>query len=583
MLAYLRIRGLALLDDVTLEFSAGMTVLTGETGAGKSIIVGALSLLRGARANSDLVRAGQDTAVIDARFDPKPEAWPRLKALADELGIDLGDLADGLIVRRTIAKSGRSRSFIQDAPTTQGALATLGQQLVDICGQHEHHFLTHAGHHLEVLDACAGAETLLGKYRVAYVGWREAQTELSELQARTTDRVQRADYLRFQVEELERVSPQPGEQEALQRRHVLLKDTQQWAEFADEARHELYEADGAIAGRLAAMAARAVCGAEQSPALAELAEHLTAAQLSCEEAAHAASQLGDELNVEPGELETVAERLHELLSLRRKHGVDADALVQRLSQMQHEILALEHSEQRQREAVDRERDSRAQCCRVGKKLHDKRAAAAQGLCDAVVSELSALHLASARLSIEVVAESLDEPGPQGIDRAEFLFSANPGEPLAPLSRVASGGELSRVLLAIKGALAADDRVATYVFDEVDAGVGGRVAEAIGRRLQAAAATHQVLCVTHLPQIAAFAASHIRVEKATKNGRTTTRVVSLEFDDRAPELARMLGGAKTSATQHAERLLVDAKKRRAPARSPVTRSRARARSRAGARA
>ena len=565
MLAYLRIRGLALLDDVTLELEPGMTVMTGETGAGKSIIVGALSLLRGARARAEMVREGESSAVIDARFEPQPKVWKRLVALTEELGIELGDIEDGLVVRRTLAKNGRSRSFVQDAPTTQAALARVGELLVDICSQHEHHFLTHGAHHLEVLDAYAGCEALLDPYQAAYGKWRDAVGALGALRTRTTDAAQRTDYLRFQIEELERVAPEPGEQAALQTKYALLKDVQQWAQFADAARDHLYEGDDAIAGRLAAMAAQAGAGAEQSAALSDVAEQLTAAQLACEEAARAAARLADELDIDPGELDTIADRLHALQSLRRKHGVDPEQLVDRLQQLRAELNELEGAEALEAEAEAHVETALAACMEWAQTLHTQRETAAVGLCDAVVAELSSLHLASARLSVEVSVEPDAEPGPQGIDRVSFLFSANPGEPLAPLSRVASGGELSRVLLAIKGALAAGDGVATYVFDEVDAGVGGRVAEAIGRRLQSAAHAHQVLCVTHLPQIAAFATSHLRVDKATKKGRTTTRVVVLEREQRAAELARMLGGAKASATQHAERLLVDAAKRKRPSR------------------
>lgn len=560
MLVYLRIRGLALLDDVTLDLRPGMTVLTGETGAGKSIIVGALSLLRGARSRAEVVRRGEDSAVIDARFEPDAKTWARLAALTEALGIELGDIEDGLVVRRMVSKSGRSRAFVQDAPTTQAVLAKVGEVLVDICSQHEHHFLTHEPRHLEVLDAYAGCEGELAAYREVYGRWRAASEALRELREAATDRLQRTDYLRFQIEELERVAPEAGEHEQLQRRLTLLKNVQQWAEFADAARQQLYEGDDAIAGRLATMAARAEAAADSSRALSDIAEQLTAAQMACEEAARVASRLADELDVEPGELETVAERVHELQALRRKHGVDPDELPARLHQMKAELELLEGGQQREQQVMAQQAAAKRECLAIAKTLHDKRAAAADGLCEAVVSELAALHLEKARLSVRLTADTPDEPGPNGVDRAEFLFSANPGETLAPLSRVASGGELSRVLLALKGALSAEDRVATYVFDEVDAGVGGRVADAIGRRLANAAKGHQVLCVTHLPQIAAFASSHLRVDKQTRGGRTTTRVVALDPNERATELARMLGGAKASALQHAERMLSDAKKR-----------------------
>jgi len=280
------------------------------------------------------------------------------------------------------------------------------------------------------------------------------------------------------------------------------------------------------------------------------------------EAARAAARFADELPLDPSELEALEDRLHELERLRRKHGVDADELADRLATMRTELDELENADEHLARLEARCEQAREAAHASAMALHERRVVAAGGLARAVESELAALHIPKARLEVEVGMH--DEPGPLGLDRVEFLFTANPGEPLAPLRKVASGGELSRVLLALKGALAAEDRVATYVFDEVDAGVGGAVAEAIGRRLARAAAQHQVLCVTHLPQIAAFADAHYRVDKIEKKGRTLTQVVKLDEAGRVDELARMLGGAKVgaSAREHASALLEQA---RAPAK------------------
>jgi DNA repair protein RecN (Recombination protein N) len=571
MLGYLRIRGLALLDDVTLELSPGMNVLTGETGAGKSIIVEALSLLRGARGRPELVRQGEDAATVDACFQPVEPVWSRLRATLDEQGVPV-DEHEEVVLRRVVPKLGRGRSFVQATPTTQAALARVGEQLVDICSQHEHHFLTHPARHLEVLDAWAKLEALRGEHAQAYRVLREADERRCELTERARQAGTRGDYLRFQIDELEVVSPQPGEHEGLRRRLGLLRDAQRWAEFARDAHAALYEADDAIASRLAGLLDRARRGGEGSDLLSQMQEQLAAAQVACEEAAQSAARFAGELELEPGELELAEERMHELEGLRRKHGVDVDALAEKLEQMREELASLERVED-DLGALDEEATRmRAACQASAKQLHTARVAAAAGLARAVETELRTLHMPGARLEVRVEPREPEAPGPTGSDDVQFLFTANPGEPLAPLSRVASGGELSRVLLAIKNALALEDRVATYVFDEVDAGVGGAVAVAIGRRLRAAAASHQVLCVTHLPQIAAFADAHYRVDKRMHKGRTITRVARLSDEERVEELARMLGGEAIgdSAREHARQLLADAQKSR-PGKRPPTRS------------
>ncbi|MCX4242277.1 DNA repair protein RecN [Paraliomyxa miuraensis] len=558
MLGYLRIRGLALLDDVTLELSPGMNVLTGETGAGKSIIVEALSLLRGARGRPELVRQGEEAATVDACFEPGASMWPRLRAAFEEHGVP-ADEEEQVVLRRVVPRSGRGRSFVQATPTTQAVLSRVGELLVDICSQHEHHFLTHPARHLEVLDAWAKLEGARTEHGRAHRALRDAQDRRQALQERARQAGSRSDYLRFQIDELEAISPQPGEHEALRRRLGLLRDAQRWAEFARDAHVSLYEADDAIASRLGSLLDRARRGGEGSELLAQMQEQLAAAQVACEEAAQAAARFAEELEIEPGELELAEERMHELEGLRRKHGVEVDALADELERMREELASLERVEDDLAGLDDEVGRARDACMGSAKRLHDARVAAAEGLAHAVQAELRILHMPGARLAVQVQAPDPTEPGPTGIDHVQFLFTANPGEPLAPLSRVASGGELSRVLLAIKNALTHEDRVATYVFDEVDAGVGGAVAVAIGRRLKAAAAGHQVLCVTHLPQIAAFADAHYRVDKRTHKGRTITRVARLTDDERVEELARMLGGEAVgpSAREHARQLLADA--------------------------
>lgn len=581
MLNYLRVRGLALLDDVTLELTPGLNVLTGETGAGKSIIVDALALLRGARGRADLVRSGAEAAIADAQFELTGATAERVAAALAARGITAGE-AGSLVVQRLLPVSARSRCFLQAELTTQAVLAEVGKLLIDICSQHEHHSLTELARHLELLDAYAGLEAPLAEYAERYSEWRETLGALEELQRQAQQGLARADYLRFQIEELERVAPGPGEFDNLRRRAALLRGAQRWAEFARDARDLLYESEDAVVPRLSGLLERARRGADDSERLAAIAAELTTAELACEEAARLAERFSTEIDIEPGALEQVEERLHELELLRRKHGVEPDELEPRLGAMRAELDALDNAEARLQALEQRATSLRQSALELAGRLSTERRRAAVKLARALETELEALELRGARLEARVERLGDDQLGPRGIDRVEFAFSANPGEPPAPLARVASGGELSRVLLALKNVLSGDDRVSTYVFDEIDAGVGGAVAQAIGLRLRHAAREHQVLCITHLPQIAAFADAHYRVDKRKKGDRTITRVVRLDEQQRVEELARMLGGARVSDTarQHARQLLADARHSTELARRRPSASRATARRNAG---
>lgn len=560
MLSYLRVRGLALLDDVALNFEPGMNVLTGETGAGKSIIVGALSLLRGVRGRSELVRDGADSAVVDAQFEPTAASVQRMGGLLETHGLP-HDSADALVVQRQLPRGGRGRCFVQGALTTQHVLGAFGESLIDICSQHEHHFLTHTARHLDVLDAYADNDALLDEYVVAHGKWRESEASLAALQDRVVDAQGRADYLRFQIEELDRVAPEPGEFERLRKKIALMKHAHRWLEFARQTHSALYERDDAIASELGSLAEQARAGADDSDALSDIHEQLVTARVATEEAASAALALAEELELDPRELEEADDRLHALEGLRRKHGVDVDALVDRAEQMRVELAELDNVDDHLEALRARTQELHQAAKLLAGKLTKRRQAAAAGLADAVESELAALHIPAARIEVETRVRP--DLGPTGSDEVEFMFSANAGESVAALRKVASGGELSRVLLALKGVLAAGDRIATYVFDEVDAGVGGAVAEAIGQRLKRAASAHQVLCITHLPQIAAFADAHFRVQKRARKGRTVTEVVRLDDAERVEELARMLGGKRVtkSARDHAQQLLSAARPKR----------------------
>jgi DNA repair protein RecN (Recombination protein N) len=560
MLSYLRIRGLALLEDVTIELDPGLNVLTGETGAGKSIIVDALTLLRGSRVRSDIVRTGKDSAVVDAEFELESDLKSRILTHLSEHGVTESEAGDEIVIQRTVARTGRGRTFINAQLTTLDVLSGLGELLVDICSQHEHHSLTQVARHIELLDGFIGPSLPLERYASAYGAYRERLAERERLATKAKAAAEHREFLRFQLDELERVAPKPGEFESLEKKLEILRNAQRWAELGRDAEQWLFEADDSVVERLGRLRDRARRGAEQSPRLSEFADQLEAAQVACDEALRVIQRFLAELEVEPGALEQAEERFYELSSLRRKHGAAAEDLPARLERLRAELDELENADQNLAKLDEQLEAAKRAALGLAEELREKRRVACRKLATALQKELATLHMPLARFEAKLEPLEEDQLGPRGLDRIEFLLSANPGEDLAPLTRVASGGELSRVLLAVRGVLSGAGGVATYVFDEVDAGVGGAIAASIGQRLANAAERSQVLCITHLPQIAAYAKAHFHVEKQVEGDRTITLVRRLSDEERVDELARMLGGARIteSAREHARQLIEDAR-------------------------
>ena len=379
MLDYLRIRGLALLDDVALDFEPGMNVLTGETGAGKSIIVDALTLLRGGRGRAELVREGDEAARIEAQFTVRGRVGERLRPLLESHGLELEEERT-LVLERRVKRSGRGRIAVQAGLSTLAVLAEVGGELLEICSQHEHHSLTHVGHHLELLDDYAELGALVEDYGSHYRRWRELCTRIADIRDREAERLQRVDYLRFQIDELERVAPEPGEHEALEARMTLLRESHRLGSFAAEAQQQLYERDDAVTSQLAILldrARRLRMGGELKM-LDEITEQLEAAQIACEEAASAAGRLADAIEFGPGELEQTEERLHELGRLRRKHGCEVDELVERLQRMHEELADLDSAESQLADLESQAEQLRRRCLTLADALHERRAAAGAG-------------------------------------------------------------------------------------------------------------------------------------------------------------------------------------------------------------
>jgi DNA repair protein RecN (Recombination protein N) len=554
MLVGLSVRDVVLIDRLDLALEPGLGVLTGETGAGKSILLDALGLALGARADSALVRHGAAQATVTAAFTLGRRHHPA-HAILDELGLDDGE---ELVLRRQLAADGRSRAFINDQPVSVAGLRRVGESLVEIVGQGEQRGLLDPGSHRALLDAYGGLEGQAVAVAEAWSGWRQATAAREEAVGRLQQARREEDFLRHALLELDALKPQPGEEEKLAESRTRLLNREKLLEAMRGAAAELGGRSGAEA-QLAAAAKRLARIADKAgEGLTPLLAALDRAGIEAAEASRLLDRLTGELDAEPGRLEAIEERLFALRDLARKHGVAVDGLPALRERTEATLAALDDQGGAVARLTQAEAAARQAYRDAASALSSARRAAAGRLDKAVAAELPPLKLDKARFRTTVEALPQAGWGPQGPDRIGFEVSTNPGTPLGGLGRIASGGELSRFLLAIKVALAAAAPVPTLVFDEVDAGIGGATAAAVGERLKRLAARLQVLVVTHSPQVAALAGRHWRVEKAAADGGepVLTRIVALDPPGRREEIARMLSGARVTgeARAAADRLL-----------------------------
>ena len=552
MLVSLSIRDVVLIDRLDLEFRPGLSALTGETGAGKSILLDALGLALGARGDSGLVRHGADQAVVTAEFDLPPR-HPVRELLAEQAI----EAADGLVLRRQLGKDGRSRAFVNDQPASIGLLRRLGEALVEIEGQFEARGLLDPATHRSLLDAFGGLEERATAVAEAWRAWRAADAARAEAAAEIAEARRDEEYLRHAVNELDALDPKPGEETELADQRSTLMHRGKLVEAIEAALAEL-AGDGArgVESAIAAAQRRLDRLAAQpglDAVLARIEPATAALDRAGAEAADAVAQLerllGD-LDADPGRLEKIEERLFALRGLARKHGLAVDELADLRGRLAERLAAIEGGSARLARLAEAAEAARQAYVVAAESLSAARQAAAKKLDKAVNAELPPLKLDKARFATRL--ERLDEKhwGEQGLDRIAFEVATNPGTPPGPLARIASGGELARFMLALKVALAAADPVATLVFDEVDAGVGGATATAVGERLARLAKKVQVLVVTHSPQVAAKASHHWRVRKESKSRTTLTRVEPLAPAASREEIARMLAGAEVTAEARA---------------------------------
>ncbi len=552
MLTHLHIRDFAIVDQLELELESGMTVLTGETGAGKSILLDALGLTLGDRADSSFVRHGADRAEIIATFDTTDVSETAHWLREHELEGDDGEC----LIRRTVGADGRSRGYINGRPAPVQLLKELGEQLVDIHGQHAHQYLLRRNAQRQTLDAFAGLAETAAKVTSVYQNWRSLFEERTALSRERHDRDARLELLRYQVEELETLDLSGTELTALDEEHQRLANVTRLQEGTQGALTALNEDEQlAAVGVLERIAAELGDLAGYDGALEPVAELVNSAAIQAGEAAGELRRYLDRLEIDPERLAEVEQRLDTLQDLARKHRCRPDELTELLETLRQERDALEASESRLGDLDERIEEALAEYRKSADSLSKKRKQAAKTLSKQVTGNMQELGMKGGHFEVEVSVLD-EEPGPFGHDRVQFLVTANPGQPPKPLQKVASGGELSRISLAIQVITAGREGIPTLIFDEVDVGVGGGVAEIVGRRLRSLGDGRQVLCVTHQPQVASQGHQHLRIAKQTKGKTTRTGVDPLSAEERIEEVARMLGGVSiTEQTRsHAEEML-----------------------------
>ncbi len=560
MLMNLQVRDFAIVEKIDIEFGHGMTSLTGETGAGKSILVDALGLVLGERGSAQLVRDGARRAEFCAEFDvsnlPATTAWLAAQSL---------DVDAECLLRRIINADGRSRAFINGNAVPLSQLKTLGEMLLDIHGQHFHQSLTRKSIQRDLLDHFGGLLDQRAEVGSRYSAWMAINERLSALLDSDADRASRLDLLSFQLQEFDSLNIEDGESEQLNAERQKLQYGGRLADGTATALDTLIDSDTANANSLLGEASRAVVSLiDVDESLRPVAEMLDSASIQITEAADSLRRYGDAIDMDPSRRDWVENRLDALQTIARKHRISAEALPDLHSSLAAELEELQNSEERGRELEQQAEALQSEFLSVARKLSRARKKAAKSFSEAVTDAMSGLGMPGGIFS--TILSSMGESSPRawGLDDIEFQISANPGQKQQSLARIASGGELSRMSLAIQVIASDGSSIPTMIFDEVDSGVGGGVAEMVGRRLQEIGASRQVLCVTHLPQVASLADQHFRVSKVSDGSSTRTGLQQLNQDERVKEIARMLGGVEiTSKTlEHAAEMLEGARSKRA---------------------
>jgi DNA repair protein RecN (Recombination protein N) len=543
----LRIRNLALVESLDWELASGFSVVTGETGTGKSVIVGGLKLVLGERADKSLIRTGAEQCSVEALFEFEETA--EMDQMLEEQGIDACEEGQ-LMLKRIFSVSGGNRQFVNGSQTTLGILKQVGDGLVDLHGPHDHQSLLSADQQLILVDAFADHREALQRYRATFQKLSGLRKKREELLEQTTD--QNLDLWRHQLQELEAASLQPAELQTLQARYSVASNARRLVELSDTVLQHLSQAEDSVLKQLGEIARQLREINRLDESTSELTRAHQSAAIELEELERSITSYQARLEIDPEALQWMEERLNLLQSLERKHHRDGNGLLELMEELKDRLGSLDRREEMLADIDARLASETRSLTLVGAELTRSRTRAGKSLAKSIQTHLKDLGFAHAVFEIRI--DSLGEPRATGFETVEFLFAANPGEPLKPLRAVASSGEISRVMLAVKTALAQQDLVGLLVFDEIDANVGGEIAHSIGTKMRSLGEKRQIVTITHMPQVAAAASRHFSVSKTITEGRTKTSLAEVTGEDRIEELARMLGGRTKSAIEHARELL-----------------------------
>ena len=558
MLTELSIHNFAIIDELNVGFSDGLNIISGETGAGKSILIGAVGLILGERANADMIRSGEEEAVVEAHFDIS--GHKAMQALITEMGLGEGD---EITIRRTVSSSGRNRIYINGRLGALASLAVIGESLINICSQNSHQMILNADNQIDILDQFGGLMSLRAEYREMYDGYRSDLEKLRDLKERQLKQAEREDLQRYQIGEIIHVNPTLGEDTKLAEERNVLANIEKLSDLVQSAYETLYEKGGSVFSELHGVVSKVKEITKIDPAVPLSDKEMEDLYYRIEDTAFTLRDYGKMLTFDPARLEAVEERLEILGRIKRKYGGTIESVLEKLDALNREregLSTLEEEIERLTETIAARRKKLMEKAEI---LSEGRKVAASELKHALEKEISELRMENARFEVvfQILKQKTDDPelNEKGKDSPEFYLSANKGEELRPLRLVASGGELSRIMLAFKKVLAMTGSVATIVFDEVDSGIGGASAEMVGKKLQEVSSTHQVICITHLPQIACRGGRHLRVSKDIDGNRTLARVSVLNEEDRLEEIARMLGGVELTkkTREHAREMLLAA--------------------------
>jgi len=563
MLKSLKIRNFAIVENLEVEFYSNLNVLTGATGAGKSIIIGALNLALGERASSEMIRTGADSAIVEAVFEIKP------KGLVEKLLSGLGIIypENQLIIRRELSSKGVSRCFLNDRLVTLANLKLLGDQLADLHGQHEHQSLLNPEEHLIYLDNYAEAKDLLNRVSDSYYKLKKKLEDLEELKRIDKISKEKKELYQFQLKEISSANLSAGEEEELYSQKIILENSETLFQITSVIFQELYEKDGSILERLSCLKKELEKGGEYDLRLKEHIEALNSAALQLDETSRFLQGYKDSLNFEPERLEKIRERLNLINTLEKKYGQTVSKVLDYADKIKTELDKIENRDELIQKTDTEINDLKQVLKKDALLLSSKRKEKGVELAKKIKKELSFLGMEKCDFETKIFYREAEDGllqlegkryyvDEKGLDQVEFYVSPNPGEEMKPLAKIASGGEISRIMLALKSVLAKSDQVPSMIFDEVDVGIGGEMAEAVGKRMKALSSNHQIICITHLQQIASQADYHFKVYKEVSKNRTITKIKLLSRDERIKEIARMMSGKKISdlTLEHAAEMI-----------------------------